>query len=191
MVVSRNGFHRATWLLLLFLATAGTNPASAQEKSPAAEAPKPQQGGEAAATAAAPEGEITERSIPQPATEQALFALDGSLRATQKALNTARANLARAPSEDERREFEDEIRTLRSEEAGLRRKFESIASGIDLTPFENAESEKFNLRSEIESLLEPLVSQLKSATEGPRVIEHLRSQLALYEHDGLSRSVAT
>jgi len=89
--------------------------------------------------------------------------------------------LARTGDPQLRSELGAEAKKQRDALQALSRTFDSIASGIDVTQFENVEKKKFDLRAEVTSLLEPLIQQLKTATEGPRMIEHLRNQLAALE----------
>lgn len=64
---------------------------------------------------------------------------------------------------------------LRSQLEAARDKLTSIATGFDVAQLD-ARPEPFDLRNEIESLLEPLVRQLKDATEAPREIERLKTR---------------
>ena len=176
---------QAIWLYLCILVGGLLYPANAQAAGGQAEGGQTKEEQEGGPQTDATQGESpnneADASPSAPEFDQPLLSLDARIRATVESLEAARAKLPTTESKAERDALEAAISALGVEKTALEHKFESIASGVDLTPFHNPESEKFNLRGEVESLLEPLVRQLKSATEGPRLIEHLRNQLALYE----------
>lgn len=58
--------------------------------------------------------------------------------------------------------------------------FESVAAGEDVDAFQDAESKPFDLLDETVTALRPLIKQLKDATEGPREVERLESQIELF-----------
>ncbi|MDF1836329.1 MAG: hypothetical protein P1V35_00540 [Planctomycetota bacterium] len=69
------------------------------------------------------------------------------------------------------------IQTLQSEIKKLQYDFDSVATGIDVRAFDLGVEAKFDLLGEVESLLKPIVSELRSATEAPREMERLRGAL--------------
>lgn len=94
------------------------------------------------------------------------------------ALAEAQAALSETADPAERATLSKRSEGLRAEIAELRWKFEAIASGIDVSGFQNDTSTTgFQLQKEIEGLLEPLIHQLKEATEGPRRIDELKTRI--------------
>ena len=67
-------------------------------------------------------------------------------------------------------QLEQELAKLKAEENDLQRKFERNAIAADADVYYNEGGEAFNLQSEVEKLLQPIVSELKSATEDSRSI---------------------
>ncbi len=98
--------------------------------------------------------------------ENALTALRETFEATDDP--TERVNLQKA--------IDDEKEAI----ADIELRFEAIAAGVDVQAINDAAGGSFDLQGELESLLEPLVQKLKSATAGPRQIEQLRTQRDLF-----------
>jgi len=110
--------------------------------------------------------------------DRTLLALVRSRTEKEAALAASQNALAATEDPAERATRSKQSEVLRAEIAQLRWKFEAIASGIDVSAFEaESSSSGFQLRDEIESLLEPLVHQLKEATEGPRRIDELKTRI--------------
>ncbi|MFT5123544.1 MAG: hypothetical protein ACI9TH_001486 [Kiritimatiellia bacterium] len=78
-------------------------------------------------------------------------------------------------------QLEARIAQLRAEEQDLHKKFQRNAIATDADVYDNESGEAFNLQSEVEKLLQPIVSELKSATEDSRKIEEMRSELTLLQ----------
>lgn len=76
-------------------------------------------------------------------------------------------------------QLEQQLAKLKAEENDLQRKFERNAIAADADVYYNEDGEAFNLQSEVEKLLQPIVSELKSATEDSRKIEDMRAELTL------------
>ncbi len=106
-----------------------------------------------------------------------LGALQRSRAAKRLALKELRAKLAETTLEDERAELQGHIATLQKELDKLNADFESIATGIDIAAFDMAAAESFDLQTEMQKLVQPLIEELKDATEAPRQIDRLRGQI--------------
>lgn len=90
-----------------------------------------------------------------------------------------RLNATRATASPEEIEvINEEIRSLTSRRDELRADFETIATGIAPSEFDQGVPTKFELRNEIDKLIRPLVEELNDLTAKPREIEQLRSDLA-------------
>lgn len=114
-------------------------------------------------------------------SELTLRTLLDARTAREEELAALEAQLEASTDTTRRAELGDAITQKQAQIATLGRRFEAIAAGIDVSELEGAETGPLDLKTELESLLEPLVRQLKDATEGPRQIEQLRTQLDLYE----------
>ena len=80
----------------------------------------------------------------------------------------------------EKERIEAEIKLLVSRREVLRSDFESIATGIDPAEYDQAATVKFVLSDEVQSLVRPIVDELKDLTKKPREIEQYRSELAIW-----------
>ncbi len=105
-----------------------------------------------------------------------LRSLLDSIRVKQSQLADKKTALRNATGDD-RPDLEAEIRQREADLDALEKRFAMIATGVDREQFEASDA-KFDLQGELQTLLEPLIQQLKSATEGPREIERLRQELA-------------
>lgn len=66
--------------------------------------------------------------------------------------------------------------------------FQAVATGIDVEAFETGRRKEFDLKAELEKLIAPILEELKAATEAPRQIEELRTQLGyLLERQELAK----
>jgi DNA-directed RNA polymerase len=84
------------------------------------------------------------------------------------ALKEINQKLASATLDDERTVLLAEKRAVQLELEQLSANFESIATGIDLQAFEMTQAENFDLQTEVQKLIQPLIEELKEATEPPR-----------------------
>lgn len=146
--------------------------------APLASSQEPDQAPGAAAT---PETRL-ERST------ASLGALQRKREVKRTALKEINQKLASATLDDERTVLLAEKRDLQLELEQLSANFESIATGIDLQAFEMTQAENFDLQTEVQKLIQPLIEELKEATEAPRQIERLRGQI---EHLSARQQVAT
>jgi len=139
----------------------------------------PPQGSEPAAST---EGTPTDRSF------ATLEVLERTRTAKEEAIRALRAELAQSQTDEDRGRLFDELEKLEAELADIDADYESIVSGIDVTEFDLSPPKTFDLQEELLALIQPIVEELKSATETPRQIERLRNQLAFYEQrEGLAR----
>ena len=108
---------------------------------------------------------------------ETLSGLQASLSAKEEEIKTAQANIAAATDEPTRVELETELTRLQDEAEELQGKFEELAVEVDTSIFNDEPPKEFDLRKEIEKVLEPVVSGLKNATADSRLIEALRGEL--------------
>lgn len=112
---------------------------------------------------------------------ESLEALQRTLEARREQREEARAaakSLPQGPGLDDKLA---EIQALQEEIRQLEFDYQSIATGIDVEAFEAAPPDSFNLQDEVQKLIQPLVEELKDATEAPRQIERLRSDIDYFQ----------
>ena len=124
------------------------------------------------------------RPIPTTLPERSLATLEVVERSRESKRNEmreARDELTSSTDDEERGELFERLRVMQAELERMNSDYESIVSGIDVVAFDLAPAERFDLQEELSTLIQPIVEELKSATEAPRQIERLRSQLDYYE----------
>lgn len=121
-----------------------------------------------------------------------LATLERSREAKQAELKGVREAIAAGVPDDERADLLERARMLQAELDELRLDYESIATGIDVETFDVGSADRFDLQRELQELIKPIVEELKSATEAPRQIERLRTQLTYFdERERLARQAFT
>ncbi len=128
------------------------------------------------------------------ATFSSLEALVEELRLKREELDERRAELSSATTPQERTEIGEALKSIRLEIDELDLRFEKIAAlGIDAGEFsdETKESEA-NLQGELESLLTPLIRQLKGATKDVRLQHSLEETIERFTslEDQATRALA-
>jgi len=111
---------------------------------------------------------------------EALRSVRESLTLVKEEIATVEA-LSRTATETEIPQIEAELSLLNARQQSLQDDFEAIATGIDPEAFEGNLDTEFVLTNELDTLLEPIIGELKSLTEKPREIEQLRSDLARWK----------
>ncbi|HRV79862.1 MAG TPA: hypothetical protein P5218_00410 [Planctomycetota bacterium] len=106
-----------------------------------------------------------------------LSALQRTRETKQAALDKLNQKLSVTTLEDERTTLLAQKHALQAELDRLSADFESIATGIDVANFDLTQPDSFDLQAEVQKLIQPLIEELKDATEEPRQIERLRSQI--------------
>lgn len=156
----------------MFLVIPGFFPAGLAQESGTGEPREP-----APATGTKVVDKSSEAGIASPRKESidALSSVQESYRLVEAELTELRKNLE-SSDEVERENLETKIRELVSRQEDLFRDFESIATGIDPEEYEGEIEGEFVFSDEIDSLLRPLIEELKELTEEPREIEELRRQ---------------
>lgn len=85
-------------------------------------------------------------------------------------------------SAQEMEEKQAAIKRLQKELRELNNYITSIATGVDDENFDLDDSENFNMQSEVEELIQPMIIMLKSVTADTRQIEGLRHTIVGSEH---------
>jgi len=130
----------------------------------------------------------TAPAVPAPAEpivsddHQSIVALDSvrdSIRSADERI-AALASEGSTATAAEKERIEAEIKQLVSRREVLRSDFESIATGIDPSEYDQAATIEFDLAGEMQSLVRPIVDELKEFTKKPREIEQYRSELSIW-----------
>jgi small-conductance mechanosensitive channel len=114
-------------------------------------------------------------------TRETLQSLAVSIDQKRGEVEAARAALAAATGENDRVDSARALAALQAELLKLEQSFASLALGADVSALLMEEEQALDLAAELQRLLEPLIQELKDATEEPRQISALKSQIDLYE----------
>ncbi|MDF1657417.1 MAG: hypothetical protein P1U58_07385 [Verrucomicrobiales bacterium] len=131
-------------------------------------------------TAESPAPEAVDLSPDVVDSLEALESVRESLLLVAKDIKEAEAKL-RAATEADKPDLVAELNYLSEKQESLKIDFESIATGIDPDDYEGSMNEDFVLANELDTLLEPIIGELKALTEKPRAIEELRSELSRWK----------
>jgi Mechanosensitive ion channel len=113
----------------------------------------------------------------RPSTGDALASVQDSLKSVTAEIEQVTKAISRAP-EIERPALDEKLKGLLQRRNELKADFGSIATGIDPTDYDQSTDEPFVLSDELDTLLRPIIEELKDLTEKPREIEKLRGELA-------------
>lgn len=165
-----------THLAALALTAISWTPALVVAQDPAPTEP-PQQPAEQTEPSE-PEAQVQERAAARTASERTEIALKALLKQVKAARDAERVALAElnegdpSPAALERYE---QAKTALQESIW---RFDSVVSSLDVKEHHQPADATFSIASELESLLRPLLRELKGLTEEPRTIDHLRSQIS-------------
>ena len=110
-----------------------------------------------------------------------LQTLIDTINNTSRELGRQRSALHDAIDDRERARIYKEIDRLTQDLDSLQTALEMLATdGVDLSLFGVKEEAAFNWRSELQSVFEPILAELRRLTERPRKIERLRNDQAYY-----------
>ena len=128
-------------------------------------------------SAEAPPAPITSAPSP-PTTMDALRSLVESMTSLRAQID-AQTLLTKSDQPDTVRDgAKAAIASLQKSLASLQTDFDSIASGVDSEELQSRSAAPFDLKTQLDQLLQPLIQEVNSATEQPRAIEKLRGDLA-------------
>ena len=96
-----------------------------------------------------------------------------------KVIEDLKAELRRAKEDATKKEIEKKITAAQGKAAQLDRQISALTTGVSEEEMRGDEDEKFNLQSELESLVQPFVKMMKDATENARQIESLKRTIEL------------
>ncbi len=101
-----------------------------------------------------------------------------SMNKIQGEIKAAKKDLEEAKTQDQKMAAEKVIAQLDSRIRALQLDFEKISTGVDPGALEEESDESFDLKSEFQDLLKPLVKELSKLTEDPRKEDKLRTEIA-------------
>ncbi len=173
------------------------SPASTQDGAPTQNG-TPTEDGTLDQSAGLSSGPASAAGLPSVPSNVAATLEERSLE-TLSALNDSRSSKLREieqlrerfdPDENSERRLEqlEKMRKLQADLNTIQFNFEAVATGIDVRNFVLGANQEFDLISEVKGLLEPIVAELRDATEAPRAMERLRGQMSFAEeHQSLAR----
>lgn len=86
------------------------------------------------------------------------------------------ADLSAAANDVERAEIRAELLEVNAELRLAEQRFQRIALSVDTSIFEKNAREPFDIKKELEQLVQPVISELKQATADSRALEELRQE---------------
>lgn len=138
-------------------------PAAPAEPKPQAEAKQPP--AKPADRAKGPSSETVQKTL------TSLIRTEARLRGE---LTQLRQAATAAPNELERAEIEASLAGQRAQIDLVTARIEQLATGVETSDYDLSKRSEFDLQSELQQLVEPFISIMKSATEEARTIERLR-----------------
>lgn len=100
-----------------------------------------------------------------------------AIRVAEQELADARAELAKADTDESKKEIGKRIDTLRERSAQLRANFRTIATGTEDHAYNSETETPSNFESDIRELMRPVLTEIREATAKPREMEQIRSAL--------------
>ncbi|MGI9480677.1 MAG: hypothetical protein ACR2PI_28595 [Hyphomicrobiaceae bacterium] len=94
------------------------------------------------------------------------------------AVKKFKTELRDAKEDATRKELEDKIKAENSKLAQINAQISGLSTGVAEEEIEYDQTAKFDLKAELESLIQPFIKMMREATENTRQIEALRSTIA-------------
>jgi predicted nucleic acid-binding Zn-ribbon protein len=109
---------------------------------------------------------------------KSLKSIAQSLREVRQSVVQLQQELGSPSARGREVELKDKIGDLSDQADSLRQNFSEIATGVDVSLFGVSKEEiAVDWQKEVETLLGPLLNEIKRLTSGPRELEHYRSQI--------------
>lgn len=136
----------------------------------------------AAVFAQSPAGTEEPAAVPQTTTLTTLRALTDSMTALRTQLAEQNRLAKSGENETVKEAAGKEAAALQQRLDQAEKDFEAISTGISLRSSEPVtDLAKFDVAAELTEMVQPLIREVKAATEQPRMIEQLRSQLTVQQ----------
>ncbi len=94
-------------------------------------------------------------------------------------IKALKGQLSRAEEAASKKELEEKIKQANSKLDQLKQQISSLTTGVTEDEMQDDQTKKFDLQSELESLVQPFVKMIKNATENARQIEKLKHTIGL------------
>lgn len=94
-------------------------------------------------------------------------------------------------TESEKKQITRQLNRLSDELANIENNFEQIATGLNAELNADKPIEKFNLKDDLGTLVQPIVKEMKHATSGIRQKTQLRDEISFYAEKYLQAGAAT
>jgi len=124
------------------------------------------------------------KALPPPADVvknlETLQSLIPAIQNAEKDLAALRAELAKAPTDEAKKEITQRVDAQRERVNQLRANFRIVATGVEDNAYLSAAEEQASFDNEFKDLLKPLFNGLREATSKPREMEELRSELRVW-----------
>jgi hypothetical protein len=108
---------------------------------------------------------------------ETLESLVPAVQNAEKDLANLRAELAKATTDESKKEITERVDAQRERLRQLRENFRIVATGVEDKAYLSAAEEQASFDNEFKDLLKPLFNGLREATAKPREMEELRSEL--------------
>lgn len=133
------------------------------------------------------------KALPPPADVaknlETLQSLVPAIQNAEKDLAVLREELAKAATEEAKKEVTVRVDAQRERVQQLRANFRIVASGVEEKAYLSAAEEEASFDNEFKDLLKPLFNGLREATAKPREMEELRSELRVWvEREKVARA---
>ena len=99
-------------------------------------------------------------------------------REQASAVKKLKTELREAKEDATKKELEEKIKTENSKLAQINAQISGLSTGVAEAEIKYDQTAKFDLKAELESLIQPFIKMMREATENTRQIEALRSTIA-------------
>ena len=129
-------------------------------------------------------GTLTGEEKDTPASEgnvDSLRTIAEPLATSLSELRKLQDELERAESEDAKGEIRNRIEAERERVGKLRENFRDIVGGSEAAEYEGETAEGTGIQEQISELVQPVLSEMREATSGPRQLDKLRKSLDVWQ----------
>ncbi|WP_432737472.1 mechanosensitive ion channel domain-containing protein [Maridesulfovibrio sp. FT414] len=125
--------------------------------------------------------EVQEIAATNPAQAETLVNLLRYKAELDTQIRIARNKLKGATHSMDKEALAAEIKDLKDQLDNVDKNFVKVATGLDIAVFDEEAQQGFAWQEEIETLVRPLLHELKEMTKRPRQVEQLKSRVAYFE----------
>ncbi|WP_419779927.1 coiled-coil domain-containing protein [Maridesulfovibrio sp.] len=99
----------------------------------------------------------------------------------EKQIKETKKELKKTPHQMDKETLSIKLSDLKEQLKKVRQNFVKVATGLDLSLFDEEAQQNFIWQEEVKTLVRPLLQELKEMTKRPRQIERLKSRVAYFE----------